>query len=340
MNPSPRQPSEKPTEAEEISQAAAERRRQQLLSMETTELSAAQSWGERVLPFLMAAMEACWVDAIFIGLAGIGFFQSREPIMPLWAPFLLIAGSQWLARYLERRDLSSTKGTGTARTTSGSPLIFVLAVVLVLLIIWSRVYAATTFVFDPRWLLSLLNDILLLDPNAYLVVGILAVSIYFCWRGVRLSRRQLEPAYVFGILRLGLGIIIAVIVARAGQESASDGPILFLLIPLFLALSLAAHALARATYIRHFHPVGLEGSVVAQERSILLATGSLAILILLIALWVAGIANPAFLKGVQGPLEAVYDLLVQGIAYVLVLLATPFFWLISWLLGGFHTQFS
>src|SRR5712691_9225706 len=134
MSTSPRQPdkSKKPTETEEDYQAAVERRRQHLLSMGTAELSATQSWGERVLPFLMAGMEACWVDAIFIGLAGIGFFQAHEPIMPLWAPFLLIAGSQWLARYLERRDVSSTasseKGTGTSSTTPGTSLVFVLAV--------------------------------------------------------------------------------------------------------------------------------------------------------------------------------------------------------------------
>ncbi len=340
MNSSPRQPDKSTDPAKQLEsfKEAAERRRQQLLSMATTQLSATPSWGERLLPIVLAAMEACWVDAILIGLAGVGLFQSHDPILPLWAPFVLIAGSHWLANYLERRDASrapTSEQNDFARTvTPGTSLVIALIAVVTLFIIWLRIYAQTWFVFDPRWVLSLLNDILLLDANAYLVVTIIGLCLYFCWRGVRLARREIEPAHVLNILRLGLVIIVVVVLVRAGQESAgmvfNDQPILFLLVPLFLILSLAAHALARAAFVRHSHPIGLEGNVATQERSLILIIAAFGLLILLVTVVVSSVAVPSFLKEIQGPLGVVYDWLVNVIAYTIVLLVTPLFWLISW----------
>src|SRR5438046_1754100 len=107
MNLPPKQPEDK-TESQEMPLAkAVRRRRQHLLSMRTTEL-AQPSLGEILLPFLFAAMETCWIDAIFIGLADIGLFESHAPLMPLWAPFVLIIGSQWILSLLERRAASTS----------------------------------------------------------------------------------------------------------------------------------------------------------------------------------------------------------------------------------------
>jgi Domain of unknown function (DUF4129) len=321
---------------------AAQRRRQQLLSMPTTEIAANPSLGERLLPFLLAAMEACWVDAIFIGLAGLNFFQSRDPIIPVWAPFVLIAASQWLSGYLERRSMnaesSSESDDASATVTPGISVLFGVMAAITLFIVWSRVYAQTAFVLDPRWLLSLLNDVLLLNSNAYLVVGIAALSAYFCWRGVRLSRHQVEPANVFNILRLGLIVFVVVIIVRAAQESAGivfhDWLELFLLVPIFFLLSLIAHSLARAAYVRHSHPVGLEGSAAAQERSIMLLLGTFGLAILILALLVGNVANPALLQQIAVPLGAAYDWLIGIIAHIIVFLVTPIFWLINLIFAG------
>ena len=316
--------------------------------MATTQLSATPSWGEHLLPILLAAMEACWVDAILIGLAGIGLFQSYDPILPLWAPFVLIAGSHWLANSLERRDASRTPASeqndSVRSVTPVTSLVIALIAVVTLFIIWLRIYAQTWFVIDPRWVLSLLNDILLLDVNAYLVVTIIGLCLYFCWRGIRLARHEVEPAHVSNILRLGLVIIVVVVLVRAGQESAGmvfhDQPILFLLVPLFLILSLAAHALARAAFVRRSHPIGLEGNVATQERSLILIIAAFGLLILLVTVVVGSVAVPSFLKEIQGPLGVAYDWLVNVIAYAIVLLVTPLFWLISWFEANHPPRFS
>src|SRR3984893_3439105 len=62
------------------------------------------SLGEFLLPTLLGAMEACWVDAVLIGLASAVLLGSSLPLLPLWAPFVFIVGSQWLLHYADRRD--------------------------------------------------------------------------------------------------------------------------------------------------------------------------------------------------------------------------------------------
>ena len=83
--------------------------------MRTTNVQEAPSVGEIMLPYLFAAMETCWIDAVFIGLASLDFFQSHNPLMPLWAPFLLIIGSKWLLGYLERRNAVAGDSTQLKR---------------------------------------------------------------------------------------------------------------------------------------------------------------------------------------------------------------------------------
>src|SRR5437763_2942460 len=103
MNLPPKQPEDK-TDSQEMPLAkAARRHRQLLLSMRTTELAEAPSLGEILLPFLFAAMETCWIDAIFIGLADIGLFGAHATFMPLWAPFVFIVASQCIFGLVDRR---------------------------------------------------------------------------------------------------------------------------------------------------------------------------------------------------------------------------------------------
>ena len=352
MNLPPKQPEDK-AESQNIPLAeAARRRRQHLLSMRTTELAQAPSMGEILLPFLFAAMETCWIDAIFIGLAGIGLFESHAPLMPLWAPFVLIIGSQWILSLLERRAASTSTSTSsgdendTQTTLPGSWLLILFISVTTLFILWVIIYTPTAFFLNPAWLLAMLNDILSLNLRAYHVFFIFALSLYFCWRGVRLLRREYEPSQVFGTLRLGIGIIVLVILIQAGQASAggvrSDDFILLLLVPVFLFLSLAAHALARVTFVRHTHPAGLEGDISVHERSILLIIGLVGLILLLTAVLVdtfASRAIPADIEPILNVLGQAYTWLVGILAAVIVILITPIFWLFDLLINLLHALF-
>lgn len=333
MDPPPKQP-EKKEESQGVLTAAQWLKDWLFVPQE----SSITSIGEFLLPVLFGTMESCWVAAILIGLASTGLFELSEPLIPLWAPFILIAGSILLFHYMgeraARKASSSQENDGTRAVIPGTALFFAVVAVLSLFFTWLHVYAQKAFVFDPKWLLALLNDILFLNMHFFEAISITGLSFLLGWRGIRLLNRHIEPSDVFRVLCVGLGVMIVVIILRTGQAREGailhDDAVLLFLIPLFLFLSLAAHALARVVFIRHSHPTGLQGSIIAQERAILAVIGSLGLIFLFVALLVSSTINPSILQALA-PLGAViarvYGWLVEVIASIAVLIATPFFWL-------------
>ncbi len=333
MDSSPKQPENKKEEDQGASTLAQWLKEQLSVPQERT----ISSLGEFLLPTLLGIMESCWIAAILIGLAGAGLFESSEPLLPLWAPFILIVGSIWLFYYAAQRG--AKKGSSSQNETAkiaipDTSLFIILVGVLSLFFIWLHIYAQTAFVFDPKWLLALLNDILLLNIHFFEVVSIIGLSFLLGWRGIRLLNREIEPSNVFRTLWLGLGVMTAVIILRTAQERAGvvfhDDIILLFLIPFFLFFSLATHALARVVFIRRSHFTGLQGSVVAQERAIILVIGSLGLILLLVTLLVSSTVNPAFwqtLAPLGAALARAYNWLAEALATLAGLIATPFLWL-------------
>lgn len=305
------------------------------------------SLGELLLPTLLGAMEACWVDAALIGLASAGLLGFTTPLLPLWAPFVYIIGFQWILALRERRTTHAQMDTEKGKVSvviPDTPLFFLMLAMLSLFIIWLQIYAPTRPLYDLTWLATLGSDILFLNLHFYQAFFIVAFSCYLCWRGLRLLNRSVEPSQVIRGLLLGLGVIIVAILLRAALESAGsvthDSVILFLLIPLFLFFSLAAHALARIVFVRKSHFSGLQGSVVAQERAVITVIGSLGIILLLVTALVGLFANPAFFSDALHILSPVgmaigdaYNWLVGIFANIIVFLTTPIFWLITLLLS-------
>ena len=297
------------------------------------------SLGEFLLPSLLGAMESCWIVVALIGLAGTGFLGANVPLLPFWAPFVFIIGTQWLFYFIDRRDENARH----------APQFIALAVLFCLFIIWLQVYTPVAGIFDPRWLAALFSDILFLNTHFFQVVFIVALSFLLCWRGLRLLSRTIEPSIISRTLFLGIFVIIAVIVLLAQLASVSAAPrndaLLFLLIPLFLYLSLASHALARIAFVRRTHSVGLQGSIVAQERAVITVMGLLGAVLLIITVLIAIFAGPVFFTSALrtlAPLGAAianaYNWLVGIFADIVIFLTTPIFWLISWLAHLFPTK--
>ncbi len=301
----------------------------------------APSIGTLLIPFLFAAMEACWIDAIFLGLAMLGLFQVHSPLMPLWVPFLVIAGSQWLYNWLVLRAAQShgqgEKSGEDFADFSIAPWFVPLLIVVALFTIWLSIYMPTAFVLDPRWLLTMLSDILSLNVQAYHTIVIIALCAYFCWRGIRLSGREYEPSQIFATMRIGIGVILAVIVIRAASAGGSvalpSEVTLLLLIPIFLFLSLSAHALARISFVRHTHQLDTETNINAQERSVLFVISLLGV-VLLVASWIADtVGNPALLAQTLQLFQwvgVVYNWLVAAFGVLAVIVTAPLFWLLTW----------
>ena len=192
------------------------------------------------------------------------------------------------------------------------------------------------FIFDPKWVLLLFNDILFLNGNFYEAICILGLTFLLGWMGIRLINRNVEPSDVFRALCVGLSVFVVVIILRAGQARQGavihDDLFLLLLIPLFLFLSLMTHALARVVFIRKSHPTGLQGSIVAQERAIILLVGVLGLAFLLVAILIGGTTNSLLLANLDHILAVIgvmYNWLVDIVAALIVIIVIPIFWLIS-----------
>jgi hypothetical protein len=335
MEASPKQPENTKEEPRGVSMAVHWLREWIFVPEEST----ISSIGEFLLPYLLGAMQACWIAAILLGLTSAGIFESSESLVPLWAPFAIIIGFLLLFHYLGLRNAKKTSSHAEKDINIAIPdtfLFVILIGVLSLFFVWLHIYAQTAFIFDPQWLLLLFNDILLLNGHFYEMVCIVGLLFLLGWLGIRLINHRVEPSDVFRALCLGLSVIIVVIILRTGQASAGaifhDDPTLLLLIPIFLVLSLMAHALARVVFIRQSHPAGLQGSIVAQERAIIGLIGSLGVALLLITLLIGGTTNPAFLASVEhslATLGVIYNVFVEIIVSVVVILAIPIFWLIS-----------
>lgn len=59
-----------------------------------------RSWEERLLPYLLVCMDACWFMAILLALSSLGFPRLGVFLLPLWSPLLLLVGVCWLVRRL------------------------------------------------------------------------------------------------------------------------------------------------------------------------------------------------------------------------------------------------
>ncbi len=298
---------------------------------ETTSAAASLSPGERALPYLLALMETCWVDAIIIGLAGIA--QPHTFLLPLWVPFVILTGSCWLSNTLVQSRATLRE---SARATLHLPATLPVVLLLIgtaLFSLWAGLYASSIAFFDPTWLGNLLGDTFLLGSGAFHILGIIALLLYLYWRGLRLSRKRLEPGDVFAGIGLGIGVILAVIVYRAATNTTSfKEAMLLLLIPLFLVNALIAHAFAQTAFMRRTHLAGLQGSVSLQERALFTVSIVFGAVLFLVSLLVGAVASPAFLADTQRALVPVaigYDWLTRVIAFVMTLLIAPFIWLLQ-----------
>ncbi len=300
------------------------------------------SLGEYLLPYFLAGAEVCWFNVVLIGLASARILNSDTALLPFWAPPLLLLGSIWLFRRVLQKGSSEQEGDEESDgqnvlQRSALRLMFGLIGLVTLIVIWLRIYSAANMLFDPGWLLAFVNDLLSLDAHFYQVLFIIGVAIYLCWRAMRLAQLTVDPGHVFTQIRIGLPVFLAVIFIRAnhfGVGTTADDVVLILLFPIFLYLVLSAHALARASWIRRDHAAGLEGSVVAQERSMLSIITGVGAALLAITLIGGTVFSPAFFNSAQPVLRVantVYSALIAVLGRILLFIFTPIYGLFAWI---------
>lgn len=298
----------------------------------TASFASSRSRGERALPYLLALMETCWVDTILIAIAGTTL--SHTFWLPLWMPFVVLAGSCWSANsFSYSQESTNNESTRSTLSFAGTLLVVLLIAGTALFSLWNGLYASSIAFYDPTWLANLLSDVFLLGPEAFRIVVTIALILYFYWRGLRLAHTVLEPGNVFFGIRLGIGVLLAVIVYRAATNTTSfDEALLLFLTPLFLVAALVAHALAQTSFMRTLHRSGLQGSVSLQERALIVVSIAFGVVLFLASLAVGAFASPAFFTDMQyvlSPVAIVYDWLTRTLAFVMTVLVAPFIWLLQ-----------
>jgi len=307
----------------------------------------ATSPGEYLLPLFLTLMEACWLNAALIGLAGLDFLHSSSALFPFWGPPLLLCSSLWLLRRAMLKEAQSQSAESSEQLSlapSGLRPLFGLLAGLALVLIWLHLYTSTGFLLDPAWLLAFANDLLALNSNFYQALALVSLVIYCCWRGIRLAQITIEPGFVFRRTWAGLLVLLTAILLRAGLASnnrSADDLVLVLLLPIFLSLALFTHALARIAFIRREHPFGLEGSVTTQERATLSVIAGVGLVLLVLTLLGSALLTPAFFASLHplwSLIGAAYDLLVRAFSQLVVWILTPVYSLVNW--GFSHLSLS
>ncbi len=313
---------------------------QRVLQASTIETE--RSPGEVLMPFFLALAEMCWFNGVLIGLAGVDFLHTRSALLPFWGAPLLLCVSLWLfQRGLYQPLASSPEQEENTRVTSGNGLFFGVLAVLAVVMIWLHGYAGSYFLLDPRWLLSLGNDLLSLNDHLVQTVAILVITAYLCWRGSKLAQLRIEPGHIKRQIWLGLLVLLASILLRAslGRTGGVDDIVMLLLPPAFLYFALSAHALARASFMRRSHPFGLEGTIATQERSMLSIIGMVGLVLLALTLISSVAFSAAFWSSLQPAgqtVSVVYTWLVDKVSMALAWVLQPLFWLIDWVSTLFH----
>ena len=140
METLPKQPKQMKAEPQGLLQRLNQRKNSIFAPEEPT----ISSIGEFLLPYLLGAMQACWIAAILIGLASAGLFVSSATLIPLWAPFVLILGSLFLFHYLGMRTPKNPTGDqpgGVKVVLPETSLFLILFVVASLCFVWLNLYA-------------------------------------------------------------------------------------------------------------------------------------------------------------------------------------------------------
>lgn len=255
------------------------------------------SWGQFFLPLLFAAMETCWIDAIFIGLANADVLGTTRLLFPLWLPFVLIGSFYALSSYQRWYAVDSNQPLShEGEHVSAALLVNIfLTVVATLLTVWISYYAQQMALTDANWLLNLPSAVLQFSPDSFRLIGIIALALAFCRQGSLLVRGKIDYVLISKLIQSGIFTFIILLVVEKFLEVAGhvfdDGLTVLFLIVLYLCLSLATHALARVGVVRRHYSVGQKNDLVRQERVTLQSVILASSILLAIALGTGAILN-------------------------------------------------
>ncbi|GCE48390.1 uncharacterized protein DUF4129 [Thermosporothrix hazakensis] len=284
--------------------------------------------GARLLPFLFLGMEACWIYALLVGLTSFRLGGMVTALLPFWGLLLLMEGTGWLARLLERGAALRDETQGTRGATLDTLWLTLWVLALLVPILWGSLYASAFALYDLRWLSHLGSDMLSLSPAFVRIVALLLLAIGLEVRCAVVARQTVHPEQVFRTLRLGLVVIIGAFLVRIVTQTVGDEPALFVLIPLFLGCAVVAHMLANAAFLRMTQGIR-KAEAVGFERNQLIVVIVVVILFAVLTYVVWMLATPELAQKTVNVLSSGYTFVIELLVYLVMVLLTPLFWLVE-----------
>ncbi|GHO42374.1 DUF4129 domain-containing protein [Ktedonospora formicarum] len=296
------------------------RRRRAAWMTRSSNVERTASLGERVLPYLLALLDACIVLAVLKGMASMSSFAGAEHVVPFWWLFLLsclmlllVQARGALAGFLPGRWLRRLPFLFERQRLFASIVLGLSFCALVLVTIWVSFYTTSASLLDTRWLMALLNDLQMVPARLAQLLFIFILASFFGVRALWLVRRRREAGEVAQTLKIGVGLLLVALLLRALVSRYDVDNVLLLDIPALLTLGLLAHALALVMEKRreHDYAFGLLGSVAEQERSLGLGVVLLGFFLLLIALLIVALMTPIWLRTMLEPLLSLWRQLLE-----------------------------
>ncbi|BCL82542.1 DUF4129 domain-containing protein [Ktedonobacteria bacterium brp13] len=286
------------------------------------------SWSEQLLPVLYATTEACCIAAALIALASVHLFGMQVPVVPLWAPFLLLMSTSFLSQVLKMQAFPQDDYAPHRRIEFNIGMLITLQVIMVIIVVWGSRYAGSYALWDLTWLGLCANDLLHFNQHAFSILCVIVISYLFCYYGAKIARLTIDAGQTRHILMTrGAIILIAILLQAVSSNNTLE---LLMLIPLFLVCTLCTHALAHAIFLRYHHLTGLQSSKHIQDRLLLLTLFPICMFLLLLALGIGLTASPSMLTAMLNllaPVGVIYTIATYVVAAIAVVIVAPFFWL-------------
>jgi hypothetical protein len=304
-------------------------------------LGSASFWLENLaLPGCALALEAIVIGAwLQLGAAWI-IGDAAQPLLASWVLFLVLLEAFWLARWLAAHHVPG-KVAG---------LLIVLGWAISLALMWYlRVYASSSALWQPGWLETLLHDLQTDSGQIGAAIGLLFLSAFLWWRGLRLGRAHLEEDQIARSFKIGFAALILALLLIGTVPAATRGTLairLGLALPLFLFVGLSALSLAKLAEIRRRRRERMRAQADPTRSWIvvlLTLSGALVLVTLLIEqlfsfqLWLLVLT---FLQPVWDAIAMVLGWIALGIAFVAYWIVHPLVEGVRALFGGGQQQSS
>lgn len=283
------------------------------------DVDAPRTFGERLLPVLVLALESCLLYALLLGVASLHFLGSDAPLLPIWPIFGVNLSIYWLASVLQHIRVRQQATGLYAWLLANIPRLVCTLLALGLAWLFIALPIGSPFAFETQQ--HLLNTLLHAQALSYRALVVIGVLIYTGWRGLYRAREGIEQQVIKQLMRIGLSCFLLVVLCSYGaqavlHEGAQYILTLLLLIPVFLLLALLAQALSQVSYLRHFHAVGLHGSARFQERVIFRAMALLVVVCSGVIFGISEVTRPGDLSAAFAGLGILPGWLTDGLTQV------------------------